>query len=872
MYVNPFGEPSPAPRGREPVRTQPHSIPRSNPKTGGSNVRDVGTSQSSKSKPEWTPWGLFEAVWKSPGKGMLDEVGGALAGEAIRRARTPADTAAFYRILADLPTVGSMTQRDFARFQIRTVKHLPHALALKIQTHAHGIRAGRFSPRSLPKGMERHRRPMRQDTWHQKASEEVNKFAQAKFSYGDQYKSNPFVKAGEFVGGTIPYVAAFLSGPVIGLLGGAALGTSQARNRAFQEASRKGATKQQAFDAGRLGAPFGAVEAVPAGRIAGKASKLTGPLLQSWTKNALKDASAEGVQEGISQVIDNTIAWQVYDPNRDLFSGAGDAALYGASAGLLLSGLSQGGQTAADHLFIRRRRRSVEPPTQNTAVATNSKQVDASPEDGARRMSAAESVSSSDQIVDGETGLAAPNLRTNIEQNPDFRQQEDAVRRLLALNNEPDTVPQAVTAIPGGRKSFSGFRGETPPVKAQRIGILSGRNEAEVPNSQSSGLSLAATPDAQAEASIEFLRQTIGGTAPQQKIASSELSTQPTGLPIPGLRNNNISDRLWGIADVGNVDFFELSRRARALQIAAGQQGDADHAKLLGQIKVAQEQALRSNETGAASAVGAVPDVTRSGEMGVHQWPNEQGTALLGDRIPTEVETASVETQTPPSVAMNAMHSVPAQVASTEGGSSPIELGVPPHKKILAAPPTNRIVNRFFERPGYPADILFDSNGVVAIRDRDGKFKLITDFEQRDHFLRGRFGETMTDWMWRLAGATKLNNNGEWMTMRSKPNTRGYDLAVLLPKISVFDEYKYGVIDAKMNRNLPGKSKNTKKPQLDENWIKGNFSKSKIKNVSRKELISSYIALISRVDNYGNIRLFNTDGTPFEWNYNNVKR
>jgi hypothetical protein len=125
---------------------------------------------------------------------------------------------------------------------------------------------------------------------------------------------------------------------------GALLGVSAAAGEASERARAAGATEEERTRAVRQAAPVGILEVAPLGRfmrsvdvpLINKLIEQLGPetveTIGQRVTSAAVTGGAEGAQEATSEIVQNLVE-QGYNPERDLFGGTGESALYGGGAG-----------------------------------------------------------------------------------------------------------------------------------------------------------------------------------------------------------------------------------------------------------------------------------------------------------------------------------------------------------------------------------------------------------------------------------------------------------------------------------------------------------------------------------------------------------
>lgn len=181
------------------------------------------------------------------------------------------------------------------------------------------------------------------------------------FAPAPGYEDTTVRKLGEAVGSTAPFLGAGLLGAAgraaaLGL--GVATGAGEARQRAEQEE----ATEGERAAATLLGAPVGALEALPPVRIlrrfgfADEAIEEVAGVAPALRRVA-QAGGEEALQEASTQVLQNLIAKGVYKPDEAVFGGVGEAAALGGGAGAIIGAIAE--------LALGRRLRGAEPPSED---------------------------------------------------------------------------------------------------------------------------------------------------------------------------------------------------------------------------------------------------------------------------------------------------------------------------------------------------------------------------------------------------------------------------------------------------------------------------------------------------------------------------
>ena len=162
--------------------------------------------------------------------------------------------------------------------------------------------------------------------------------------------------------GAAPVVATGLAvGAGLVTLGTFAMGMASSSGEAAQRAENAGATEEEISTAAGLGVLPGVLEAFPPTRIAKRLFKAFGPAadevaeelsstLISRIGRKIDDAPLgritkagveEGVQEALSEVGQNLIARNIYDPDQGVFTGTGESAAYGTGIGAIIATLGE---------------------------------------------------------------------------------------------------------------------------------------------------------------------------------------------------------------------------------------------------------------------------------------------------------------------------------------------------------------------------------------------------------------------------------------------------------------------------------------------------------------------------------------------------
>ncbi len=187
----------------------------------------------------------------------------------------------------------------------------------------------------------------------------VSEFAESvreRFAPAPGYEDTTVRKLSEAVGSTLPFLPLGALGAA-GRIAATGLGVSAGAGEARQRAEEEEATEGERAAATALGAPVGALEALPPIRILRRLGfgdeaieEVAGfaPAL----RRAAQAGGEEALQEASSQVLQNLIAKGVYAPDEEVFGGVGEAAATGGGAGAIVSAIAD--------LALGRRLRGVE--------------------------------------------------------------------------------------------------------------------------------------------------------------------------------------------------------------------------------------------------------------------------------------------------------------------------------------------------------------------------------------------------------------------------------------------------------------------------------------------------------------------------------
>ena len=118
----------------------------------------------------------------------------------------------------------------------------------------------------------------------------------------------------------------------------AGLGITVQQSFAFENALRGGADIDVAFDAmyATETTLAGASEAVPIATFFNRADKMTGGVIKDTLKRMMIQGTEEGIQEGFQTIMENMVAADLYDPERQLWTGTGEAGAVGFTTGAIV--------------------------------------------------------------------------------------------------------------------------------------------------------------------------------------------------------------------------------------------------------------------------------------------------------------------------------------------------------------------------------------------------------------------------------------------------------------------------------------------------------------------------------------------------------
>lgn len=178
------------------------------------------------------------------------------------------------------------------------------------------------------------------------------------------YEETTGRKLGEAIGSTLPFFPLGALGAA-GRIAATGLGVGAGAGEARLRAEEEGATEGERGLATALGAPVGALEALPPVRVlrrlgfGDEALQEVAGFVPALRRVATA-GSEEALQEASSQVLQNLIAKGVYDPEAAALGGVGEAAALGGGAGAVISAIME--------LAIGRRSRGAAPAEEEPPV------------------------------------------------------------------------------------------------------------------------------------------------------------------------------------------------------------------------------------------------------------------------------------------------------------------------------------------------------------------------------------------------------------------------------------------------------------------------------------------------------------------------
>jgi len=176
-----------------------------------------------------------------------------------------------------------------------------------------------------------------------RAGQAVRDVAAETFPIPEEHETRFPVQLGRGVGSTGTFLLTGVAGKVLRLPALAVTaGTGAMVNSAatFRDAVQNGASFETAAEAAKLSAITGTSEALPIARFLDTYDKASGGQIKRILANALKGGAEEGAQELFQSVADNLVAADLYDPDREVFRGTGEAGAVGFSVGALFNTLA----------------------------------------------------------------------------------------------------------------------------------------------------------------------------------------------------------------------------------------------------------------------------------------------------------------------------------------------------------------------------------------------------------------------------------------------------------------------------------------------------------------------------------------------------
>lgn len=180
------------------------------------------------------------------------------------------------------------------------------------------------------------------DTGAYQAGEGLSDWTRSNFPENPEYQDE-FVasKLPRGLGSTVGFMGTTLAslplGGVPALATTAFVGAGAEKSAMFEDALQNGADLGQALEASDYGAWIGTTEAVPIAPFLSRLDKITGGGAKRLVVDALKQGTEEAIQEASQSILENLVANDIvaYDKERGTFTGAGEGAGVGFTAGVL---------------------------------------------------------------------------------------------------------------------------------------------------------------------------------------------------------------------------------------------------------------------------------------------------------------------------------------------------------------------------------------------------------------------------------------------------------------------------------------------------------------------------------------------------------
>ena len=335
---------------------------------------------------------------------------------------------------------------------------------------------------------------------------------------------------GRLIGGVGPALAAGSMGGPAGILASLATIGSQAYDAIFQEATAKGASREDADNAaGKAALAQAATLAVPVGRLLQRVPMPARDGLMATLVNLGRHGIEFGSANALGTFANNYVAQQTYEPGRSLTQGTGDAALEGAIAGLLIpmaGGIVRSARTYASRDLSDAARRIMNEDSIRGAITTAVEAVQ--PPDRASTYGPAP-----DFIPPQVDPPILSRIRRLIEEDSRIAANKPDLIPPRAQAATPEGVPIPGTAEPVRQPSIPTTWGElfTPgprevPGKAREPGVPG--DAAPLPQSikaveDGAGKSLAVRPEAETTAPPATERPVLS-VAPQTSAAAKQIA------------------------------------------------------------------------------------------------------------------------------------------------------------------------------------------------------------------------------------------------------------------------------------------------------------------------------------------------------------
>lgn len=308
------------------------------------------------------------------------------------------------------------------------------------------------------------------DSWQQyrggKGVQFVHAFGQKIEDLAKQYFPTDPQRQEEFFATIFPQafgsMAGFMTAGVAGRAAGLSPGASAATMGAavegasqFEDAGQMGADRKTQLKAYALGLVNGMTEGLPIENLFKNLDRLSGGTLSQRIKSAGLVGLQEGLQELQQQIGSNAIAQTLYDTDRKLFAGVGEAAGAGAGSGFLTALLSG---------MVGARLRGKQATPEEVAKATGLTQPQASPQTPAELQPVAEPMTSGrpdplPQLVPKARREAQAAI-SQIPQELQIAQRPPVLRKQTQPIPAATSGPERITVQPQAKPSTTAV--ETP--------------------------------------------------------------------------------------------------------------------------------------------------------------------------------------------------------------------------------------------------------------------------------------------------------------------------------------------------------------------------------------------------------------------------